>query len=77
MANLHMWGDGTIRKLDRFCKSVRATPTERSELLAHWRAQYLADREAYLATLPDLSRMGRLIWIHARRARNAEDRSNA
>lgn len=65
---MRVWGDATIRKLDNFCKSVRCTPRQRTELFASWRAQYIAEREAYLATLPELSRMGRRIWIHARRA---------
>jgi hypothetical protein len=59
------WGDKTLRRLEAFCKSCRCTPAERAELLARWRAQYLVEREAYLATLPELSRMGRQIWEHS------------
>lgn len=44
--NPHMWGDGTVRKLENFCKSIRATSDQRSELIARWRMQYMADREA-------------------------------
>lgn len=61
------WNDGTFRKLEVFCKSCRCTAAERGELLVRWRAQYKVDREAYLATLPEISRTGRLIWLHARR----------
>jgi hypothetical protein len=63
-----MWGSGTLLRLERFCRSCRCTAAQREELLWRWRAQYRLEREAYLATLPEISRMGRLIWIHARRA---------
>lgn len=62
-----MWTDHTDRKVARFCAEVCVTTRDRDELVGKWRAQYVADREAYLATLPDISRMGRMIWLHARR----------
>lgn len=62
-----MWDAGSVRKIERWCADVGCTTAERVEAFAHFRAQYIADREAYLATLPDTSRMGRLIWLHARR----------
>ena len=46
-----MWGDGTLQRLEKFCKSVRCTPKEREELLWRWKAQYRMEREAYLDTL--------------------------
>lgn len=57
-----MWGEGTLQRLERFCKSARCTPAQREELMWRWRAQYRLEREAYLATLPELSQMGRKIW---------------
>ena len=64
---MKMWGDGTLQRLERFCKSARCTPAQREELLWRWRAQYRLEREAYLATLPELSRMGRQIWAYSGR----------
>lgn len=71
MPNPHMWGDGTERALDRQVAHIidRQWRAESRELMrARWWAQYVPIREVYLETLPELSRIGRLIWIHARRA---------
>lgn len=62
-----MWGDGTLQRLEKFCKSARCTPEERVELMWRWRVQYRLEREAYLETLPEISRMGRQIWAYSAR----------
>lgn len=59
-----MWGEGTERKLATFARQIR-TPV--AQIRSEWFAQYLKHREAYLETLPETSRIGRLIWIHARK----------
>lgn len=71
---MQTWGARTERLLDKMVKHFTVPEWRievRAELRARWWAQYVAEREAYLDTLPETSRMGRLIWIHARRQEHA------
>lgn len=70
MSYIHGWGKDPAQirtRVARFARECGITPETEAELLARQLAFHYEAREAYLATLPEISRMGRLIWIHARR----------